>query len=834
MRLGTRTLGTLAAAGLLLGNLGRIPGLSLGGRAGALTFLDAMLVPLWLTLIVTLARGGRRWRLDGFALWGIVFVCVAGVSTLLAGPKWDLSLAAHLGVAAFLVRWVLYAGWYLLVVTDPDPDAAGRQLWAAVDRALVAFLIFGLFQSALLPNFGRLTTLYTGLEWDIQGRRLVSTVLDPNFSGGLVLIGLVMRLSQEAFGIRTNRLVLGLFALGLVLTLSRASWLALAVVLPVAVAVRGLRGQLPRLLAVGGVAVLAALPAIAAFGRNYNKFEVDVSGLMRFIPWLRSLVMLRDNPVFGVGFNAAGPAQQAYGWELMGGATVSMDGGLLFVAVMTGLAGLVAYSGMLWVFITAARRTWRDPAQPDERRAFALGSVLATLGILVQSLFGNGLLIPWLALPLWVLQARVVATAPRAIRVPTRAAGRRRGALIAPASAGAAVLLLAGCDPCAGLSGCSVPARRVVAGSIIHAETQDARAGVTVRVGRDSTRTNAAGRWELELAGASDTAVTIHVAAPDAAPYEVPNVAVRATGVVGDGTQVGLWYDRPIVTYVAGVRRGTTLLSGVAVRFTADSAFGGYVYSATSRDGYVRLSGPATTAGEIRGTLRLQGGGLGTLTFPGVSIGGEHRVQPDYIRGNFDAEREYRYGGNIQNRGNGVKTPGAIVRWSRTSGPEVTPATVVVTAGAEGFFIFGVRILGGGPAIGDLTISPPNGASYTYTDFALETNQAAGAQYIGLLGHGEAWWHRVPLRRASDSSAVAWTNWRFTRTGGVQITPSVLTGLTNGGGILEIIASVSDIGDVIGTLELLPSAGPAVNVGTLTLRTNASDAPVTQPPRYVP
>src|SRR5690606_24551072 len=132
----------------------------------------------------------------------------------------------------------------------------------------------------------------------------------------------------------------------------------------------------------------------------------------------------RDNPLLGVGFNAAGPAQTAYGWELMGGASVSMDGGLLFVAVMTGLLGLFAYCGMLWVFIGAARRTWRDETQTDERRAFAMGAVLATLGILVQSLFGNGLLIPWLALPLWVLQARVVATAPAHLRSARRVVAR--------------------------------------------------------------------------------------------------------------------------------------------------------------------------------------------------------------------------------------------------------------------------------------------------------------------------------------------------------------------------------------------------------------------------
>lgn len=831
MRLGTRSLGMLAAAGLLLGNLGRVPGLSLGGRAAALTFLDAVLIPLWLTLVITLARGGRRWRLDAFATWGIAFVGIALVSTVLAGPKWGLSLGAHLGVAAFLVRWVLYAGWYLLVVTDPEPDEAGRRLWASLDTAIVAFLIFGLLQSALLPNFGRLTALYTGLEWDVQGRRLVSTVLDPNFSGGLLLIGLVMRLAQEAYGIRTNRLTLALFAIGLVLTLSRASWLALAAVLPLALLVRGLRGYLPRLLAVGSVAVVAAVPAIVAYGREYNKFEVDVSGLMRFIPWLRSVVLIRDNPVFGVGFNAAGPAQTAYGWELMGGASVSMDGGLLFVAVMTGLAGAVAYSGMLWTFFAAARRTWRAADIPVERRAFALGGVMATVGILVQSLFGNGLLIPWLALPLWVLQARVVATAPAAVprarpmfaRVPTVTAAL------------ALLLAVGGCDPCAGVAECTGASERVVAGNIVDAESQRPTAGVRVRAGTlDSTLTNANGRWELRIPGAVDTAIAIRVESPGQAPYVVPNVLVRATRTVGDATQVGLWYDRPVVSYVAGVRRGTALVSGVAVEFTADSASGGFVYSDTSRDGFVRLTGPANTVGTITGRLRLQGGGLGTLVYPTATIGGEYRVQPDFIRGYFDVEREYRYGGNIQNRGNGVKTTGATVRWTRTGGLLATPSMVTTTSVGDGFFIFGVRLVGLGESIGNLTITPPSGPSFTYTGFRLSTYDGNDARYVGLLGHGEAWWYRLFLRRAADSSAVAWTPYRFTRTSGLTITPNSFTGTTDGEGFLWLNASVTGSGTVTGVLELLPPGQPVITVGTFTLQTNASDVPPLLPTRYIP
>ena len=44
--------------------------------------------------------------------------------------------------------------------------------------------------------------------WDIQGRRLVSSMLDPNFAGILVVIALVFRLSRVAEGLRESALAM--------------------------------------------------------------------------------------------------------------------------------------------------------------------------------------------------------------------------------------------------------------------------------------------------------------------------------------------------------------------------------------------------------------------------------------------------------------------------------------------------------------------------------------------------------------------------------------------------------------------------------------------------
>ncbi|MBX3132797.1 MAG: O-antigen ligase family protein [Gemmatimonadaceae bacterium] len=837
MRIGTRGLAAAAAIGLALGNLGRVPGISIGGRGGAISLLDLTLIPLWLLLLVTLGRGTRRWRLDAFSLAGLAFVSVAALSTVLAGPKWQLGLGEHAGVAAFLLRWVLYAGWYLLIVTDPEPDDAGRAAWGMMEKAVVAVLLFGFFQSAFLPNFAMLTEGITGLTFDYQGRRLVSTMLDPHFAGGLLMILLLMRVALEAEGIRTNRwLLLGL-VLGLLLTLSRASWLALLPALLVIAAAHRFRGPLMRLGLVGGAVTLALLPGLLWFGGQFNKFEVDGSALMRFIPWLRAGILVRDNPVLGVGFNAAGPAQRAYGWETFGGASVSMDGGLLFIAVMTGLLGLTAFVWMLWAFFAAARRSWRSPSVPAERRAFALGGWAAMVAILVHSMFGNDLLIPWLMLPLWIVQGRVLATAPRAVP----AAGLRSLGIVPAAGLRAPVMLLvlaglpflAACDPCAGVAGCRVEAQRGLTGTIVRAEGQTPRAGVAVFVGTLYTETDAAGRWVLNIPGATDTTVTVTVAAPGEPPYEIANVAVRSSRVAGEAQELGLWYDRPVVNYVAGVARGSTLIPGVNVRFTTDSALGGHVYEGSAPGGYFWLKGLADVVGPVRGTLRLQGGGLGTRNYPDVTILADHKVEPERIRGTFQVDVKAAYGGNVIHRGNGTTTPGATVRFTRTGGVPLVTSPVTTTTVSNGFFVIELEYQGKGETIGTLTITPPTGTAYTYPDFRFSTYDSTAIRYIGLVAHGHRWEYLARVARESDSTAIAWTPFTFTRTSGLAITPNTFNGMTNGQGEFFIKASVSGTGSVTGTVTFNPVGQPSFSGGSYTLSTYAGDVPPLLPVRYV-
>ncbi len=146
------------------------------------------------------------------------------------------------------------------------------------------------------------------------------------------------------------------------------------------------------------------LPALIQLGSEYNKFTVtDGSALQRTVMWLRALTVLADHPVFGIGFNTYGFVQRAYGWEVVGRDGFGVDGGLLFIAVMTGFVGLTFYVLMFGIAWRNCRRLWRDALASPEARGTALGTAAASLGLIIHGCFTNSLLLPFLMEPLWVL-----------------------------------------------------------------------------------------------------------------------------------------------------------------------------------------------------------------------------------------------------------------------------------------------------------------------------------------------------------------------------------------------------------------------------------------------
>ena len=394
----------VALLALIVANLGRIPVFSTGDREAPLLVND---IAVALTVAVSALAVVDRQRLviDRVAVAAFVFAGIGAASAISSVWRFELSGLGLLVSLSYLARWSLYFGLYVATINTVRRTDANR-VWSAFDAMMVVFAGFGVVQSMFLPGFAQIVypSSRAFVDWDIQGHRLVSTVLEPNIAGAMLLIVFLVDMARYAAGVRVPHWRPALFFVALVCTVSRSSAVGLIAGLIVILVERGLS---KKLLAFGGavvLALLAAAPKLIEYAASYGKFDLNGGPVaLRVMAWIKAITIFADHPIIGIGFNTLGFVQESYGWERMGAGSYSIDGGLLFVAVMTGVCGLAVFLYLLATIARRSRAVWRNRALPLEHRALGLGAVASLVGICVHSVFVNSLLTTFVMEPLWVL-----------------------------------------------------------------------------------------------------------------------------------------------------------------------------------------------------------------------------------------------------------------------------------------------------------------------------------------------------------------------------------------------------------------------------------------------
>jgi O-antigen ligase len=390
---------------LLTANLGRIPVVSAGESSAPLLINDvAVAVVVLLGLVAGLAT--RSFRIDRPGLIGLLFAAIGATSAFATARSYGFATFELALSLAYLARWLLYFAVYLVLINVVKRRDV-RGVWSAVETVLLIFAAFGVVQAVFLPGFAQLVYPESRayLDWDIQGHRLVSTVLEPNIAAAMLLLGLLVQLAQISVGVRVPRWRPLLLFLALVLTLSRSGALGLAAGVATILLVRGLSKRLLRWILVVSALVLVALPKLVTFAAAYGKFSTGGSAAARVLSWVQALRVFRDHPVFGIGFNTFGFVQERYGYVRFGTAAYSSDGGLLFIAVLTGVVGVSVYVWMLSSIMRRCRTIWRDHAIPAEHRGLAIGTAAVIVGLCFDSVFVNSLLTTFVMEPFWILCA---------------------------------------------------------------------------------------------------------------------------------------------------------------------------------------------------------------------------------------------------------------------------------------------------------------------------------------------------------------------------------------------------------------------------------------------
>lgn len=210
--------------------------------------------------------------------------------------------------------------------------------------------------------------------------RAIGTWVDPNALGGILAIGAAI-ITPQLFAKKPvlryrwlTFLVLGTVGLGLLLTFSRASFLALGVGFMV-IAFARYRRFIP-LLFLGGLLFLFLPQTQGYIDRLLQAFQgADLATQMRLGEWRDSIQLISQYPVFGVGFSGT-PNITLYtdvaNMYLMMGNQIGITGIIIYLITMAG----IFYYGF---------RAWQFAKKDPELDSIHLGYHAALLVALVNS-----------------------------------------------------------------------------------------------------------------------------------------------------------------------------------------------------------------------------------------------------------------------------------------------------------------------------------------------------------------------------------------------------------------------------------------------------------------
>lgn len=377
-----RVLLHLTIFSVILGQFGRLP---LGSENFNFYLQDVLVfVFVGVTLLFFVAGGGyRNWRLTARDLAGASFLAWAGLTFVFHHPWLTLEQNA-LGFSYWLrlAVYLLY-GFCLRELIRCDEDRLRPAVLRSLGLAGWLLAVFGFVQLAILPD---LAVLAETAGYDPHRQRLVSTFLDPNFTGAFLVLTLNL-----LFSLPTNfwrrRLVAVFFLLtALILTFSRSAWLMLAV----SVFLFGVFKSRKLLFAAVLIGFLAYFLVPRVQTRLAGVTDPDDSAKLRLVSWQKTGTIARDHLWLGVGFNNFRAAQEDYGFfdynlPEGGRAGAGSDSSLLLVLATTGVIGFLLY---VFFLLTLAGEGWVGVRSGDP---LAFGLLVSLGGLLLESNFINSL-----------------------------------------------------------------------------------------------------------------------------------------------------------------------------------------------------------------------------------------------------------------------------------------------------------------------------------------------------------------------------------------------------------------------------------------------------------
>lgn len=332
----------------------------------------------------------------------IVAFIAASVFSLL----FSLSLFAPSKVfigSLYLLRFIAYSSLFAITWRLVKTKSMKQTLFNSLIVVSFFVAIFGWIQYFWLPDLRDLARL----GWDDHLFRLVSTFLDPGFTGIILTLGF-LTIFGKFLNNKNKKLIwiLVFFMVTLAFTYARAAYLALITGIFVSLFAKGKSFSLFNAsnlkkflwLILPFLSLLLFLPRPPSEG---VRLERTYSINEKFKNYSQTLEIFYRQPVFGVGFNNLCVSRQLY----LGQADISShscsgsDSSLLFVLATTGVVGFILFSYMGGKILLSVNNDM-----------YGKTFVASASALLINSLFINSLFYPWIMGWMGILLALAVSS----------------------------------------------------------------------------------------------------------------------------------------------------------------------------------------------------------------------------------------------------------------------------------------------------------------------------------------------------------------------------------------------------------------------------------------
>ena len=398
----TRILFYILIVSFIVGQLGRIE-LGAGLAINISDIILAMTLVVWLIEEILIKRNYNIF-VNELTKPLCLFISICLLS-LLANFS-NIQLYEFILSSLYLVRWVAYVFVFFIVYSFDQKTKLSIIKFLVLSQLL--FIVLGFIQYFFYPNLRNL--FYMG--WDDHLYRLFSTFLDPNFAAtqiNLFIFFLIMIIKDDLFSLKKFKFILiilfGLSIAALLLTYSRSGYIMF--ILGVSISFLLLNNK--RLIV---ILFLTFFLGVVIIPKNLGSAGIELwrtaSINARTESANNALIIIKDHPIFGVGFNTYRYAQRKYGFIVNRSVFPShsdagTDNSFLFVWATSGILGLIIYIYIWFVILRTNFASYSVTTNKSWEKNLSILILTSIFSLFLNALFINSLFYPNIMFWVWVI-----------------------------------------------------------------------------------------------------------------------------------------------------------------------------------------------------------------------------------------------------------------------------------------------------------------------------------------------------------------------------------------------------------------------------------------------